>query len=116
MVAKFRGPGMYRAFLFTAYGIALAYAIIFVFRTWYGLNPVLKGNAVLELALFSAPLGFLVGLGAFSYWFYWATGKKTLAEDHSSHGAHSWRDYFRVNTDHKVIGIQYVVTSFFFFF
>ena len=26
----------------------------------------------------------------------------------------SWRDYFRVNTDHKVIGIQYTVTSFFF--
>src|SRR5213076_3392406 len=29
--------------------------------------------------------------------------------------AHSWRDYFRVNTDHKVIGIQYVVTTIFFF-
>ena len=34
----------------------------------------------------------------------------------AGHGAYSWRDYFRVNTDHKVIGIQYVVTSFFFFF
>jgi cytochrome c oxidase subunit 1 len=116
MVAKFRAPGMYRAFLFTAYGVVLAYGIIFAFRTWYGLDPVVKGTAVLELALFSAPLGFLVGLGAFSYWFYWASGKKTLPEDHSGHGAHSWRDYFRVNTDHKVIGIQYVVTSFFFFF
>ena len=39
-----------------------------------------------------------------------------MPEDHSGHGAHSWRDYFRVNTDHKVIGIQYVVTSFFFLF
>src|SRR6195952_1929213 len=116
MVAKFRAPGMYRAFLYTAYGVVLAYGIIFVFRSWYGLDPVLKGEPILELALFSAPLGFLVGLGAFSYWFYWASGKKTLPEDHSSHGAHSWRDYFRVNTDHKVIGIQYVVTSFFFFF
>src|ERR687889_746268 len=57
---------------------------------------------------------FLVGLGAFDYWFYWAAGRPTRPEDHSSHGAHSWRDYFRVNTDHKVIGIQYVVTSFFF--
>src|SRR5207247_8970873 len=35
-------------------------------------------------------------------------------EDHSSHGARSWRDYFRVNTDHKVIGIQYTVTALFF--
>ena len=116
MVAKFRGPGMYRAALHMAFGVALSYAIIVGFRTWYDLDPLLKGTAVLELALFLAPLGFLVGLGAFDYWFYWASGRKTRPEDHSGHGAHSWRDYFRVNTDHKVIGIQYVVTSFFFFF
>jgi cytochrome c oxidase subunit 1 len=116
MVAKFRTPGMYRAFLYTAYGVGLAYAIIWVFRTWYGLDPLMKGEAILELALFLAPLGFLIGLGAFTYWFRWATGKPTIPEDHSGHGAHSWHDYFKVNTDHKVIGIQYVVTSFFFFF
>ena len=62
------------------------------------------------------PLFFLVGLGCFDYWFYWAAGRPTRPEDHSGHGAHSWKDYFRVNTDHKVIGIQYVVTSFFFLF
>ena len=28
---------------------------------------------------------------------------------------YSWKDYFRVNTDHKVIGVQYVVTTIFFF-
>src|SRR5262249_7967847 len=32
----------------------------------------------------------------------------------SGHGAYTWRDYFRINTDHKVIGIQYTVPSFFF--
>ena len=116
MVAKFRAPGMYRAFLYTAYGIVLAYGIIWAFRTWYNLDPLFKGEAVLELALFLAPLGFLVGLGAFSYWFYWASGKRTLPEDHSGHGAHSWRDYFRVTTAHKVLGLQSVVNSFFFFF
>ncbi len=31
------------------------------------------------------------------------------------HGATSWRDYFTFNTDHKVIGIQYLVLSFAFF-
>jgi cytochrome c oxidase subunit 1 len=31
------------------------------------------------------------------------------------HGAVTWRDYFTFNTDHKVIGIQYIVTTFFFF-
>src|SRR5207302_489872 len=50
------------------------------------------------------------------YWLYWAAGRRTRPEEHSDHGARSWRDYFRVNTDHKVIGIQYTVTSFFFLF
>ena len=71
-------------------------------------------DAILIVSLFAAPLFFLVGLGAFDYWFYWAAGKPTRPEDHSGHGAYSWKDYFRVNTDHKVIGVQYVVTSFFF--
>ena len=31
------------------------------------------------------------------------------------HGATSWRDFFTFNTDHKVIGIQYIVMAFIFF-
>ena len=45
----------------------------------------------------------------------YAIGAPTRPEDHSGHGAHSWRDYFRINTDHKVIGIQYLVTTIVFF-
>ena len=62
-----------------------------------------------------SPLGYLIGIGCFDYWFRWASGAPTIPEDHSGHGAYSWRDYFRVNTDHKVIGIQYICTTFFFF-
>ncbi len=65
--------------------------------------------------MISAPFAFLIGLGAFDYWFYWAIGRPTRPEDHSSHGARTWKDYFRVNTDHKVIGVQYVVHSFVYF-
>jgi cytochrome c oxidase subunit I len=61
------------------------------------------------------PLAFLVGLGGFDYWAYWISGRPTRPEDHSGHGARTWKDYFRVNTDHKVIGIQYLVTTIFFF-
>ena len=62
-----------------------------------------------------APIFFLAGIGAFDYWLHYISGRPTRPEDHSGHGAHSWRDYFRVNTDHKVIGIQYLVTTFVFF-
>ncbi len=56
------------------------------------------------------------GFGCFDYWLRWAAGMPTIPDDHSQHGAKSWKDYFHFNTDHKVIGIQYIVTTFFFFF
>jgi cytochrome c oxidase subunit I len=65
-------------------------------------------------ALVAAPIGFLLGLGAFDYWLYWLSGRPTRPEDHSGHGATRWQDYFRINTDHKVIGVQYTVTTFVF--
>jgi cytochrome c oxidase subunit 1 len=116
-----RTPGFVRAFLFAAFGVLFAAAIVLGVRALYGF-PIAKDgglttatqNGILLVSLLAAPLFWLVGLGAFDYWFYWAAGRATRAEDHSGHGAYSWRDYFRVNTDHKVIGVQYVVTSFFF--
>ena len=68
------------------------------------------------MPLITGPLGFLLGFGCFDYWLRWAAGMPTIPEDHSQHGAKSWKDYFRFNTDHKVIGIQYICTTFFFFF
>jgi cytochrome c oxidase subunit 1 len=95
-------------------GILFSAAIDTAVRAAQGYHPTYDGQAVLLVALLAAPLFFLVGLGGFDYWFYWASGRKTRPEDHSGHGAYSWKDYFRINTDHKVIGIQYTVTSFFF--
>jgi cytochrome c oxidase subunit 1 len=124
MAARLRAPGIPRAGLFLVLGTLFCAAIVLAVRAVYG-YPIAKGgsgldlttatqNGILLVSLLIAPLWFLIGLGAFDYWFYWAAGKRTRPEDHSGHGAHSWKDYFRVNTDHKVIGIQYVCTSFFF--
>jgi cytochrome c oxidase subunit I len=123
MTAKLRAPGWYRAGAYIVLGVLFSAALVTVVREAYGFSTPFDGsggwttqwqNAVLIVSLLAAPFFFLVGLGAFDYWFYWASGRPTRPEDHSGHGARSWRDYFRVNTDHKVIGIQYVVTSFFF--
>jgi cytochrome c oxidase subunit I len=119
-MSAMRAPGLKRGGLYFVIGVLFSAALVLLIRAAYGFESFDGGltgkaqNAILLVSLLAAPLFFLVGIGAFSYWFYWASGKPTLPEDHSSHGAHSWRDYFRVNTDHKVIGIQYVVTSFFF--
>ena len=109
-------PGWYRAFLGVVLAFAFGTGIVCLVRSLYGWDPVFQWNAVITVgALIAAPLGYLIGIGCFDYWFRWASGAPTIPEDHSGHGAYSWRDYFRVNTDHKVIGIQYICTTFFFF-
>ncbi len=90
--------------------------IVVTLRWLAGWDPVYDWNVITVVgALTMAPIGFLLGLGAFDYWLYWISGRPTRPEDHSGHGAYSWKDYFRVNTDHKVIGVQYLATTFVFF-
>ncbi len=116
MAMKLRTAGWYRATLYVGLGFAFALALIVVARLGYGLDPVVDGRSWLLVSLLAVPLFFLGGLGAFDTWFHWAAGRPTRPDDHSQHGATSWRSYFHINTDHKVIGIQYIVTSFFFMF
>ena len=99
----------------TALFFVLGFGIVVGLRALGGYEPALDWLIIVVAALTMAPLGFLAGLGAFDYWVSYAIGQPTRPEDHSSHGAYSWKDYFRVNTDHKVIGIQYVTTTIFFF-
>lgn len=111
-MSHLRAPGWYRAAFYTALALGLAWLLLWT-TNGFSASDV-PGIGWVQVSLIAAPLFFLGGMGAFDYWFYWASGRPTRPEDHSSHGATSWKDYFRINTDHKVIGIQYVVTSFFF--
>ncbi|MGL5871306.1 MAG: cytochrome c oxidase subunit I [Xenococcaceae cyanobacterium] len=40
----------------------------------------------------------------------------SVSSHHSEHKQRKWQDYFTFSTDHKVIGIQYIVTAFLFYF
>src|SRR4051812_13314068 len=115
MAARLRAPGWYRAALGTPIAFAVGAGIDILVRALMHYHPVVDWTAICTVALISTPFGYLIGIGCFDYWFRWASGAPTIAEDHSGHGATSWRDYFRVNTDHKVIGIQYICTTFVFF-
>jgi cytochrome c oxidase subunit 1 len=109
-------PGLLRAAWMTPLFFGIGSLIVVLCRWWGGWHPIWFGSViVLVAALIAAPVGFLAGIGAFDYWARYAIGAPTIPEDHSGHGARSWRDYFRVNTDHKVIGIQYLTTTIFFF-
>ncbi len=113
--ARLLAPGWLRALWMTPLFLGIGLALVLGIRALAGWDPIWYWQPVLTVAfLTTAPLGFLAGIGCFDYWARYAVGTPTQPEDHSGHGAHSWRDYFRVNTDHKVIGTQYVVTTIFF--
>jgi cytochrome c oxidase subunit 1 len=100
-------------------GGAFGFCLVIGLRAISGLDlfqTEQTGYPHIVVPLITAPLGFMLGFGVFDYWLRWALGSPTRPEDHSQHGAATWRDYFVFNTDHKVIGIQYIVTTFFFFF
>ena len=114
-IHRFLRPGWLRVLWTTPLFFGIGLALVTGFRWLLGWDPIWDGVPIVTVELVTTPLGFLVGLGGFDYWAYYASGRPTVADDHSGHGATSWRDYFRINTDHKVIGIQYVVTTIFFF-
>src|SRR3954453_14797728 len=119
MAVALKRPGMSRALLGAILGGLFGLGLVVALRKLSGL-PAFQteqtGYPQVIVPAITAPLGFLAGLGAFDYWLRWAIGAPTIPEDHSQHGARSWRDYFKFNTDHKVIGIQYICSSFFLFF
>ncbi len=111
-------PGWYRGMLGLVLGAAFGFGLVIALRAISGLDLFQTedtGYPHVVVPLITAPFGFLIGFGAFRYWFRWAAGQPTVPEDHADHGATRWQDYFKFNTDHKVIGIQYIVTTFAFF-
>src|SRR5919109_2349453 len=119
--ALFKRPGWWRALTYTILAGAFGLGLVVALRKISGL-PAFQteetGYPQVVVPAITAPFGFLIGLGAFDYWFRWAVGGPTYPAEleHKDHGAYTWKDYFKFNTDHKVIGIQYIVTTFIFFF
>jgi cytochrome c oxidase subunit I len=112
MIAAARRPivlvaGLPRAILGAVIGFAVGGGLVAV---------VLHGDPgqILALGYLLALLGFLLGIGAFRFWLTWAAGREVdVADEHAAHGrAGDWTRYFRFTTDHKVIGVQYLVTAF----
>jgi cytochrome c oxidase subunit 1 len=104
-----------RAFVGTISGAAIGFALVWFFRLVFDLRPLWSAELYATIGFSLAGVGFLAGLGCFDWWLGYIAGRRVNYEDHSMHGAASWRDYFKVNTDHKVIGIQYMVAVFAFF-
>lgn len=85
------------------------------------LNPesVVVSDAVVAAVYTGWVLFFFIGIGAFNGIFKWAFARRepTVEEELQLAGKDQglWR-YFRFTTDHKVVGMQYLVTVFVLFF
>ena len=102
---RLTAPGWLRVLWMTPLFGAIGFGLVVGIRALAGWDPVLLWPPIIVVSfLTAAPIGYLAGLGCFDYWLYYISGRPSRPEDHSSHGASSWKDYFRVNTDHKVIG------------
>jgi cytochrome c oxidase subunit I len=108
------------------YVSALARGLLWQLAGWIvgavfiSLVRLLMGLQIFGTFFFSEPawvfggligvFGFIGGSGIVSDWFKWARGVETPEHHEDPDG---WEKYFNVSLDHKVIGIQYTVTSLF---
>jgi len=72
-----------------------------------------QDDVAILLGLLCATVGWLIGLGFLSYPLWRMLGRPATLREREEHGP--WR-YYRLCTDHKVVGIQYLVAVLFFFF
>jgi cytochrome c oxidase subunit 1 len=72
-----------------------------------------QNDAAIFLGMIVGTVGWVAGLGFFNYPLSRIAGRSATLREHEEHG--TWR-YYRLCTDHKVVGIQYLVATLFFFF
>jgi cytochrome c oxidase subunit 1 len=106
----FTGPGFFRGILFQFTGLLLGMGFVTLVR-WLLQLPAWKAEPAWVFGAFLGVIGFLIGVGAFSDWFRWAKGESTPDHHEWDPNIPRWVRYFRFTLDHKVIGIQYFVTS-----
>jgi cytochrome c oxidase subunit 1 len=106
----FISTGLFRGIFSQVIGTLLGMGLVMAIRALKGLptwepEPVVVGGAVVG-ALF-----FIFGSGAVDGWIKWARGIPTDDHHEPDPDKPAWYRYFSVDYDHKVIGIQYGVTS-----
>lgn len=92
-----------RALGFAAVGLAIGGLLGWLFAEITGQESA--EEPVMALGYVTALIGWLLGIGGWGAWAKEWFGGRTNYEPVSG-----WARYFRFNTDHKVIGVQYLVT------
>jgi cytochrome c oxidase subunit 1 len=91
-------------------GTVLGMALVVVIRVLMGLNAWEPEPATVVGCIIGV-VSFLVGVGSFNDWFKLAQGIETPMHHGPPPDKPSWTRYFGVDYNHRVIGIQYIVTG-----
>ncbi|MBT3336295.1 MAG: cytochrome C oxidase subunit I [Anaerolineae bacterium] len=102
--------GLVRGIIFQVVGALLGMGFTMLIRILIGL-PAWNAEPVWVSGMFVGVIAFLIGVGAFSDWFKWAKGEETSDHHSADPSLPGWAKYYSISFDHKVIGIQYGITS-----
>jgi cytochrome c oxidase subunit I len=107
---KFFSTAFFKGLIYQILGSVLGAGFVMLIRFITGLTPYQPEPVIAGGALIGA-IAFLFGVGVFGDWLKWTKGIST--SDHQEHDSNTpgWWRYFNVDFDHKIIGIQYGVTS-----
>lgn len=102
--------GLIRGLLWQIAGTIIGGFLVTGIRFAMGLDPFgtffFTEPAWVVAGLFGV-IAFMIGVGGFTDWHKMALGEDVTEEHHST----GWTRYFGYSMDHKVIGIQYTITS-----
>ncbi|MBX3045767.1 MAG: cbb3-type cytochrome c oxidase subunit I [Anaerolineales bacterium] len=116
---RFFSTSFFRGLIAQAAGTVLGMGLVMALRVIFGLplsSPVEADDAhirevIVVGGVIVGAITFMIGAGVFTDWFKWARGEET-SDDHTPDPSKpNWMRYFSVDFDHKVIGVQYGVTS-----
>jgi cytochrome c oxidase subunit 1 len=91
-------------------GTALGIGLVIVVRLLMGLDPWAAEPSVVVGGMFGV-IAFLIGAGTMSDWFKWSKGEETPMHHGGPKGKPAWTRYFGPDYNHRVIGVQYIVTG-----
>jgi len=106
-ILKIFSLGVIRGLLAGLAGAGAGIGITMLVRHAIGL-PAWNPGPVTTIGIFTGVITYLVVLGAFNYWFRWAIGAEPKEAEPPKR---SWTRYFNLDTNHKIIGVQYLVTA-----
>jgi cytochrome c oxidase subunit 1 len=112
-------PSVVSGIVIGVIGAVIAGVVVNRITTAYSPDMVPNDDAVTASVFIAWVFFFMIGIGAFNGIFEWGFSRHEPTPAEEMHmagkGQGLWR-YFRYTTDHKVVGLQYLVTALVIFF